>query len=197
MRLPPALSEPSPQDVLLAQGGDRAAQLRVNTQRSRIRKRVERERILAEQHDGAQSDAGTEGAEQSDARDGAGAVLDVATQGDDALPDDARGAGDADDAGFEDDGGFDGGFDDDDDDAVEQVCAQRGVRGVRWHWLTTPRVLCVRRPQSPLLAPSPLLSTPRPPRSSSGKFCFFILYASSLCAWTIHSHCLLILCRHC
>ena len=126
MRLPPALSEPSPQDVLLAQGGDRAAQLRVNTQRSRIRKRTrERERILAEQHDGAQSDAGTEGAEQSDARDGAGAVLDVATQDDDALPDDARGAGDADDAGFEDDGGFDGGFDDDDDDAVEQVCAQR------------------------------------------------------------------------
>ena len=129
MRLPPALSEPSPQDVLLAQGGDRAAQIRVNTQRSRIRKRErERERILAEQHDGAQSDAGTEGAEQSDARDGAGAMLDVAaaTQGDDALPDDARGAGDAGDAGFEEDGGFgDGGFDDDDDDAVEQVCAQR------------------------------------------------------------------------
>ena len=153
MRLPPALSEPSPQDVLLAQGGDRAAQIRVNTQRSRIRKRTrERERILAEQHDGAQSDAGTEGAEQSDARDGTGAVLDVATQGDDALPDDAR------DAGFEDDAGFgDGGFDDDDDDAVEQVCAQRGVRCVRWHWLTTPRVLCAQTPVVTARSKSPAL----------------------------------------
>jgi len=126
MRLPPALSEPSPQDVLLAQGGDRAARDRVLRQRSRIRKRErDRERILAQQ-DGAQT--GAAGAEQRDARDGAGAMLDVAAakQGDDALPDDARGAGDAGDAGFEEDGGFgDGGFDDDDDDAVEQVCAQR------------------------------------------------------------------------
>ena len=127
MRLPPPLPEPFAQDVLLAQSGNRAAQLRVNTQRSRIRKRErERERILAEQHDGAQSDAGAEGAEQSDARDGAAAVLYAATQGDDALRDagaDDAGAGDAD---FEDDAGFgDGGFDDDDDDESEQVWAQQ------------------------------------------------------------------------
>ena len=129
MRLPPPLSEPSPQDVLLAQSGNRAAQLRVNNQRCRIRKRErERERILAEQQDAVVVvgwvqgvDDGAAGAEQSDARDGAAALLDAGTQGDDALPDDARGAGDAGDAGFEEDGGFgDGGFDDDDDDA-EQV----------------------------------------------------------------------------
>ena len=50
MRLsPPALPEPSAQDVLRAQSGDRAAQNRVNNQRSRIRKRErERERILAD-----------------------------------------------------------------------------------------------------------------------------------------------------
>ena len=52
MRLPPVLPEPSQQDVLLAQGGDRAARRRVLRQRSRIRKRERvRERILAEQQD--------------------------------------------------------------------------------------------------------------------------------------------------
>ena len=128
MRLPPPLAEPSPQDVLLAQSGDRVARHRVYVQRWRIRKRErERERILAEQQDGSQGgDDGAAGAEQSDARDGAAALLDAGTQGDDALPDDARGAGDAGDAGFEEDGGFgDGGFDDDDEDTVEQVSAQR------------------------------------------------------------------------
>ena len=74
-----------------------------------------------------QSDAVAAGAEQSDARDGAAAVLDAATQGDDALRDagaDDAGAGDA---GFEDDAGFgDGGcFDDDHDDESEQVWAQQ------------------------------------------------------------------------
>ena len=39
---------------------------------------------------------------------------------------DAGDADDAGDAGFEHDGGFDGGFDDDDDEDVEQVWAQRG-----------------------------------------------------------------------
>ena len=124
MRLPPPLPEPSPQDVLLAQSGDRVARHRVYVQRWRIRKRErERERILAEQQDGAQGgDDGVAGAEQSDALDGAAALLDAGAQGGDALCDDA-GAGGAGDAGFEDDGGFDdGGFDDDDDDAVlEQV----------------------------------------------------------------------------
>ena len=86
MRLsPPALPEPSAQDVLRAQSGDRAAQLRVNTQRSRIRKRErKRERILAEQQDGVA------GAEQSDARDGAAAVLDAGAQGGDTLCDDVQ-----------------------------------------------------------------------------------------------------------
>jgi len=158
MRLPPALPEPSQQDVLLAQGGDRAARDRVYNQRSRFRKRErERERILAEQQDGSQGG------------DGAAALQHPAAQGDDALPDDARGAGDADDSGFEEDGGFgDGGFDDDDEDTVEQVCAQRGVRGVRWHWLTITCVLCAQsqvlgaRCKSPSFHPS---SSSLPPKA--------------------------------
>jgi hypothetical protein len=179
MRLPLPLPEPSPQDVLLAQGGDRAARDRVYKQCSRFRKRErERERILAAQQDEAQGgDDGASAEEQSDARDGAAALLDAGTQGAAALPDDARDAGDA---GFEHDSGFNGGFDEDDNDVVEQVWAQRGVRGVRWRWLTCS-LCCVRRAQSPLLARSlPLFLALSRPSLNSCEFFSFISYTERL-----------------